>query len=147
MFAMDEELEYEQYANNQQAVGNESRRSPKFAAVPTTSRKGKNNVVNLPQAEKPFQVKLVEPHSYDDAKMITDHLEQRHSVVINLHLVNDVQLRRILDFVYGYIYAINGDIQKVGANIYMCTPDTVEISGTISALEFEDYDVADIRRR
>jgi len=137
MFAMDEEAEFEQPAVQQKTQL--AQVPAQSASVKSFGRKEKNNIVNFQSPQKvALQMKVVEPQSYDDAKMITDHLHHKRGVVVNLHLVNEVQLRRILDFVYGYIYATNGDIQKIGANIYLCTPDTVEISGTISAFDTEE---------
>ncbi len=42
------------------------------------------------------------------------------------------QALRVVDFLSGTVYAIGGDIQKVGASIFICAPDNVEISGSIS---------------
>ncbi len=113
----------------------------------TTTRKSKQNVVSLQSASRSnnqAQVILIEPVSYADSQIVADHLKGKRSVVINLHLINEAQSRRILDFLSGHIYAINGDIQRVGANIFICTPDSVEITGAISAYENE-FDEDQIR--
>jgi len=65
-------------------------------------------------------------------KDIADHLKNRKAVVINLQRIGHDQAKRIVDFLSGTVYAIGGDIQKLGANIFLCTPDNVDVAGTIS---------------
>lgn len=78
------------------------------------------------------RVILCEPQAYDEAQMIADHLKNRRSVVVNLHRMRKETARRVVDFLSGTVYALNGHIQKVGHDIFMCTPDNVEMEGTIS---------------
>jgi cell division inhibitor SepF len=51
------------------------------------------------------------------------------------------QAIRIVDFLSGTVYALNGGISKIGPNIFLCTPDSVEIQGAISDMmdEEEEY--------
>ncbi len=116
------------------------------SASAAATRKTKQNVVSLQSNNRTSQgqVILIEPVSYADSQIVADHLKGKRSVVINLHLINEAQSRRILDFLSGHIYAIHGDIQRVGANIFICTPDSVEITGAISAYENE-FDEEQIR--
>ena len=53
-------------------------------------------------------------------------------VVVNLKRVTPDQAKRIVDFLYGTIYAIRGDIQKLGGGIFLCTPNNVNVEGKIS---------------
>ena len=48
---------------------------------------------------------------------------------MNLQRIERDQARRIVDFLSGTVYAIGGDIQKIGTDIFLCTPDNVEVSG------------------
>lgn len=91
------------------------------------------NVVSLASVKQPnSKVVLCEPRSYGEAQEIADNLVNRRSVVINLERVDHHQAKRIVDFLSGTVYAISGDIQKLGAETFLCTPDNVEVSGTIS---------------
>src|SRR5699024_6337908 len=54
------------------------------------------------------------------------------AVVINLQRVDQQQAKRIVDFLSGTVYAVNGDIQKLGSETFLCTPDNVNVSGSIS---------------
>lgn len=94
-----------------------------------------NNVVPFQAREKEgIRLILCEPRHYSDAQDIADNLRHRRPVVVNLHRVEKDQAKRIIDFLSGTVYALNGDIQKVGDTIFVCTPDHVDIQGTISSV-------------
>ncbi len=82
---------------------------------------------------------LVEPRAYSESQAIADHLKARNSVVVNFKRVTQDQQRRIIDFISGTLYAINGDLQKVGEGIYLCTPKNIDVQGEITE-EIEDND-------
>ena len=75
---------------------------------------------------------LTEPRAYSESQQIAEHLKSRKAVVINLKRVTAEQAKRIIDFVSGVIYAIGGDIQKIGGGIFLCTPKNVSVSGEIT---------------
>lgn len=92
------------------------------------------NVVSLQSIQKTSRVILLEPRVYAEAQEISDHLKNRRAVIVNLQRIEHDQAKRIVDFLSGTVYAIGGDIQRVGSSIFLCTPDNVEISGNISEL-------------
>jgi cell division inhibitor SepF len=75
---------------------------------------------------------LLEPRAYSESQQIADYLKRRNAVVVNLKRVTPDQAKRIVDFLYGTIYAIDGDIQKLGGGIFLCTPNNVVVDGKIS---------------
>ena len=85
---------------------------------------------------------LLEPRAYSESQQIVDHLKARNTVVVNLKRVTSDQAKRIVDFLSGTIYAIGGDIQKIGGGIFLLTPNNVNIPGTISD-EKEGKDIHD----
>ena len=78
---------------------------------------------------------LVEPRAYSESQTIADHLKSRNSVVVNFKRVTTDQAKRIIDFLSGTLYAIGGDLQKIGEGIYLCTPKNIDVQGTISEEE------------
>ena len=78
------------------------------------------------------KVVLVEPRAYSESQTIADHLKTRNSVLVNFKRVTKDQQRRILDFLSGTLYAISGDLQKVGDGIYLCTPKNIDVQGEIT---------------
>ncbi|WP_066252616.1 cell division protein SepF [Neobacillus drentensis] len=103
------------------------------------------NVVSLQSVQKATssskssKVILVEPRTYSESTDIADHLKNRRAVVVNLQRIDSEQGRQIVDFLSGVVYALGGDIQKIGLSIFLCTPDNVEVSGNISDL-IPDFD-------
>ncbi|WP_347550422.1 cell division protein SepF [Pseudalkalibacillus hwajinpoensis] len=95
-------------------------------------KQSKQNVVSLQSVQKNSRVVLVEPRVYAEAQDIADHVKNRKSVVMNLQRIPQDQARRIVDFLSGTVYAVGGDIQKLGPETFLCTPDNVEISGNIT---------------
>ena len=75
---------------------------------------------------------LLEPRAYSEAQQIADHLKKRNTVVVNLKRVTPEQAKRIVDFLSGTIYAIGGDLQKIGGGIFLCTPNNVSVQGKIT---------------
>ncbi|MFB4162586.1 cell division protein SepF [Alteribacillus sp. JSM 102045] len=106
----------------------------------TYEKKDGKNVVSLQSVQQSAKVMLMEPRQYDEAQDIADHLKNRKSVIINVQRIQSDQARRIVDFLSGTVYAIGGDIQKVGTNIFLCTPDNVDVSGAISEILHDTQD-------
>lgn len=75
---------------------------------------------------------LLEPRAYSESQQIADYLKARNTVVVNLKRVTSDQAKRIVDFLSGTIYAIGGDIQKIGGGIFLCTPNNVNVQGKIT---------------
>lgn len=96
------------------------------------------NVVNLHTtttangnvAAKQMKVIVVEPLSFDDAQHVADHLKNRKPVVVNFENTDTDVAKRIIDFISGTTYALAGNIQKVGNNIFLCAPSNVDVSYT-----------------
>ena len=75
---------------------------------------------------------LLEPRAYSESQQIADHLKKRNTVVVNLKRVTPEQAKRIVDFLGGTIYAIDGKIQKIGGGIFLCAPNNVSVQGEIT---------------
>ena len=75
---------------------------------------------------------LLEARAYSESQQIADYLKERNAVVVNLKRVTPDQAKRIVDFLSGTLYAIGGDLQKLGGGIFLCTPNNVNVEGEIS---------------
>ncbi|AGK53001.1 MAG: cell division protein sepF [Bacillus sp. (in: firmicutes)] len=134
-FFLDDEYDYEEEKYEEDEI--DQRRTNK----PPVS---KQNVVSLQSIQKSSKLVLCEPRVYAEAQDISDHLKNRRSVVVNLQRIDHDQAKRIVDFLSGTVYAIGGDIQKIGMNIFLCTPDNVEVSGNISEF-LQEHDIQNSR--
>jgi len=130
-FNMEEEYEYvEEYTDDSSTQ-----------AQPSAKKEKGKNVVNLSAIQQPVsKVMLCEPTSYNEVQEIADNLLNKRAVVINMQRVDHSQAKRIVDFLSGTVYAVKGDIQKLGAGTFLCTPDNIDVSGTISELNMEEAD-------
>ena len=75
---------------------------------------------------------LLEPRAFSESQQIADHLKKRNTVVVNMKRLTSEQAKRIIDFLSGTVYAIGGDLQKIGSGIFLCTPKNVNVEGSIS---------------
>jgi cell division inhibitor SepF len=89
-------------------------------------------VVSLQSVQKSSKVILIEPRVYAEAQDISEHLKNKRAVVVNLQRIERDQGIRIVDFLSGTVYALGGDIQRIGTDIFLCVPENVEVAGAIS---------------
>ena len=75
---------------------------------------------------------LLEPRAFSEAQTIADYLKSRNTVVVNLKRVTPEIAKRVVDFLSGSVYAIGGDLQKIGGGIFLCTPKNVNVEGSIT---------------
>ncbi|MFC6038256.1 cell division protein SepF [Paenisporosarcina macmurdoensis] len=139
-----EEEEDESPRNNDRR--NESQPMPQPTARKTTKERRSvqiepnptSNIVSLQNLQKSSKVILVEPRVYAEAQDISEHLKNKRAVVVNLQRIEKDQGIRIVDFLSGTVYALGGDIQRIGTDIFLCAPDTVEVAGAISDYFYDD---------
>ncbi|GGN96461.1 cell division protein SepF [Saccharibacillus kuerlensis] len=136
--------EEEEIVERERVVEQEEPQNDSTQNYETRKNAKTNNVVSI-HAQKSVKVILSEPRTYEDAQIIADHLRAHRSVVVNLQQVRRDHAKRIIDFLGGTVYAINGSISKVGGDIFLCTPDTVEVEGTIADLMREDQEFNQMR--
>ena len=74
---------------------------------------------------------LVKPDRFDTVSEIADHLRDKKSIVLNLESTNKDVARRLVDFLSGVAYALDGKIKKVAISTYILTPYNVEIVGDL----------------
>jgi cell division inhibitor SepF len=106
--------------------------------IESNSTSNSSNVVSLQNLQKSSKVILVEPRVYAEAQDISEHLKNKRAVVVNLQRIEKDQGIRIVDFLSGTVYALGGDIQRIGTDIFLCAPDTVEVAGAISDYFYDD---------
>ena len=69
------------------------------------------------------------PKVFDDSREISDVLLSGKAAVLNLEGVDTTLAQRIVDFISGSCYAMNGHIQQISNYIFIITPESIEISG------------------
>lgn len=108
---------------------------PQVQSQPQQSRYTPNaeNVVPMnqprqrPQRSTQAKITICEPRAYAEVQSIASKIFRGEAVLINFHLIDEKQAGRIVDFLTGTVYAIDGDIQRAGDEIFLCTPKNMEI--------------------
>ena len=91
----------------------------------------KSSVVSLP-TQKVLKMMIVKPSAYDEVQEIADHLKNRRPIIVNLEDTEKELAQRIVDFISGTTYAINGNLQKVSSGIFVFAPPNVDLQGSYS---------------
>jgi len=89
----------------------------------------RGSLVKLPAsvASNYSEIIVVEPRVYEDSINIAAYLRENKPVVIKLKYLDAAQGKRLIDFICGTAYAINGHMLKIGENIFLFTPEAVMI--------------------
>ncbi len=120
---------YEVDPNYQQNIQNKKYRSEASVRSRFPRWFGNNNNQEAPK--KPQQqnnVVIYSPSTYEDVQALIDHLKKGEQVIVDFSTVNQTAVYRILDFMSGAIYALNGSIQQITRNIFLFAPQGVTIS-------------------
>ena len=100
----------------------------------------RNKVVNI-HATTQLKVVLVKPERFDNVSDIAEHLRSKHAVVLNLESTNKDVARRLVDFLSGCAYALDGKIKKIAISTYIITPYNVDFVGDNLMDELENNGV------
>lgn len=125
----DDEEDYDDENENVDTYDDEEVIEPQQKTEPAAQQKAVklNTGVKLDGAA--LELKVVKPENYDVVPQIADHLLNRRTVVLNLEATNKETARRIIDFLSGVAYAIDGLLSKVAINTYIITPANINVSG------------------
>ncbi len=101
-------------------------------------RRNKDKVVNMPQANaNAIKMVISQPTTFEQSDEICSFLKEKKSVIVNLEYVNKDVARRIVDFISGGVYALDGYIQKVSNSIFLVAPSNYEISNEMAREEMK----------
>lgn len=90
-----------------------------------------NKVVKIHNSSAQMRVVVIQPESFEEARDITNHLKSRKPIIVNLESVEKQVARRIIDFLSGAVFALDGDIQKVSNGIFVIAPNNVDIMSDV----------------
>lgn len=121
---MDYEDDYEEMEMNEEPA---ERRKSK------TSFQKRDKVISLNGADTAqAKIVVIKPKCFNNSAEVTHELRQRHMVILNVGALDPDEARRVVDFVSGTVYGMNGDMQKVSGGIFIAAPAHVEIQGEVS---------------
>ena len=126
------EDEYEDFDDFDEEMVEDEEEENKTSLFEKAKSARTSEVVNKLNANKDSNLVLFEPRSYSETQDIALYLKQKKAAVVNLNRLQKEQSKRVIDFLSGVIYAIDGDIQQIGPKIFLCTPKNIAVSGNIS---------------
>jgi len=89
--------------------------------------KTQSNIVSI-HSTKTMKVVVCEPDSFDEVQVLADHLKSRKQLILNFENTQPDEARRIIDFISGTTYALDGNSQQLGKNVFVFAPNNVEIA-------------------
>jgi cell division inhibitor SepF len=104
---------------------------------PEVPKRKRSGLVSLPGAQRGqgggVRVVVMHPRSLEDGQSIADQIKGRRPVIVNLDLADERSGQRLLNFLSGVVYALDGSLRKVGDGIFLATPSNIEVAS-------EDHD-------
>jgi cell division inhibitor SepF len=85
-------------------------------------------VLEHPNAQPMSEVLVIEPRQFEESIDIVEHLRGRKSVLLNLHMLDNEQSQRVVDFLSGACWAIDGHQQRIGDGVFLFAPASVTIN-------------------
>ena len=83
------------------------------------------------------EVVLFRPGSFNDTSKAADDLRSRKAVIVNMENVDKAMARRVVDFLSGCVYALDGDVKKIAQSAYLFCPHNMDIVGDLESLQAE----------
>ena len=83
------------------------------------------------------EVVLFRPNTFNDTSKAADDLRSRKAVIVNMENVDKAMARRVVDFLSGCVYALDGDVKKIAQSAYLFCPHNMDIVGDLETLQAE----------
>ena len=93
-------------------------------------------ILNMGASNKQ-EVVLFRPNSFNDTSKAADDLRNRKAVIVNMENVDKAMARRVVDFLSGCVYALDGDVKKIAQSAYLFCPHNMDIVGDLETLQAE----------
>ena len=110
--------------------------APAPAAAPAAPAAFSGRVVNMSTGVKQ-EVVLFRPGTFNDTSKAADDLRNRKAVIVNMENVDKAMARRVVDFLSGCVYALDGDVKKIAQSAYLFCPHNMDIVGDLESLQAE----------
>ena len=139
--------EMDEYEEEAQEPAPRSRRTSPFASAerepepaPAASASAgtgfSGHVMNMNSGNKP-EVVLFPAKAFDDAAKAADELRKRRAVILNMENVDKSLTRRVVDFLSGSVYALDGSVKKVAQSTYLFCPHNMDVVGDLETMQAE----------
>ena len=141
----DYEDELDDFVEEPREAASRKRRSSPFAsasddeytapAAPAASSGFSGQVLNMNSGKQ--EVVLFHAKSFDDAAKAADELRRKKAVILNMENVDKALTRRVVDFLSGAVYAVDGSVKKIAQSTYLFCPHNMDVVGDLESLRAE----------
>ena len=94
------------------------------------------SVLNMSSGSKQ-EVVLFHAKAFDDAAKAADELRSKKAVILNMENVDKALTRRVVDFLSGCVYALDGKVKKIAQSTYLFCPHSMDIVGDLESFQSE----------
>lgn len=91
----------------------------------------KNKVVSINPQSSQARIVVLKPKCFNNSTAVADELRRRRPVIVDVGALDPDEARRVIDFVSGTVYGIDGKMQKITSGIFVATPSQMDIMGEI----------------
>lgn len=81
---------------------------------------------------------LLEPRVFEDTNEVAVHIKRNRACLVNLHHLDSQYRQRVIDFLSGVVFGVDGTIKKIGDTVYLCSPKNLQVGGNIDTSSSED---------
>lgn len=106
-------------------------RRPKARPARTTNPSKLVSINSRSNNRSSNQVYVIKPQEFNEAQNVTDYLKQGKTIVINMEGIEVHAAQRIIDFIGGACYALDGSLKAISANIFIAAPSNIDVSGDL----------------
>ena len=92
------------------------------------------NVVSISNKQ---EVVLFRPVSFNDTSKAAEELKSNKAVVVNMENVDKAMARRVVDFLSGCVFSLDGTVKKIAQSAYLFCPRNVEVHGDLESIQAE----------
>ena len=147
-----DEEELDEFEEEVAPAPRERRRAPAFGSVPASESADFTPAAPAAPAapERPSgfggqilsmsngskqEVVLFHAKAFDDAAKAADELRNRRAVILNMENVDKALTRRVVDFLSGCVYALDGQVKKIAQSTYLFCPHSMDIVGALASFQ------------
>ena len=141
-YADDEYDEYDEVEGYEEEAPRRSRSAEtepatgKFESAPAAPKTGfSGQVLNINSGKQ--EVVLFRPTSFNDCTKAADDLRDKKAIIVNMENVDKALSRRVVDFLSGCAYALDGKVNKIAQSTYLFCPHSMDVVGDLENIQSE----------
>ena len=120
----DEDMYEDDYEYEDEAEEEAPRASHHFA-------KKSNKVIPMNPQSNQSKIMVLKPKCFNNSRTVADELCKRRPVIVDVGALDPDEARRVIDFISGTVYGVNGSMQKITSGIFVATPSQYDIMGEV----------------